>query len=335
MNRGHAWAVLLPIALLLFTGPLRAQGTYEDPNGRFVIDLPAGWEYKPILAVFKNNLVSDFQGEGATFSLAFNPGIDDPDKLIKQAAVQFQFLKPEFEGEIKEMSVNGHPARWGILKTPLDPGMTMLVGSVVLGRDGVYLIFTAGARSPLAAFQDKIERSFQSIRLPGEALTGVGDAQAIAPPKMAPTVPTDWKGESVSLTLPPGWLEKPRPRGLEKEVQGWFMYDPVYGANLMVVCYKGLGMNQAKALDAGVRGIKIASPNAQPVEVQEIEVETRKVTWSVFKGTAVTGGVEVEVGFVLAVVKAKHCYVDLLGTIEASHLAEMKSQVLEIVKTVK
>jgi hypothetical protein len=323
------------MALLAVASIGLSQTTYEDPQGRFVIDLPAGWKLKPVLTgMFKNELVSDFDADGKNFSVAFNPGINDPDRLIKHVADQFRFLQVEFDGEIAEMAVNGHAARWGILKTALDPGMVVLCGSMELGRDGVFLFFTVRV-ADLPKFKDRIEKTFQSIRLPGEEWTGVGDVRSVKPPVPAPMVPTAWEGESISLTLPPGWIDKPLPRGFEKEVQGWFLYDPLMGVNAFVAGYGGMGMTLAKTFDAGTKSVTIPMPGLKPVEQAEIALGNGKAFFAVYKGPHAAGGAEVEVASVIVTVKAAKCFANLVVTGQAIYLDKLKAQALEIAKTVK
>lgn len=313
-----------------------AQTTYKDPQGRFVIDLPEGWKYDPMVPMFANEKSADFQDEGRknAFTLAISRGFDDPDKLIKQAALQFKFLEPVFDGEILAMSVNGHPARWGILKTPLDPGMIMQVASIVLENNGIYLIHTLRTEKRESVGK-LVEKAFQSLRLPGEPVTGVGDTTAVVPPRPKATQPTLWKSELVSLTLPPGWEEEPKPRGSEKELKGWFQNNDLPGSTLMVVCYKGLGINRAKALDAGIKSMTIANPGMKPVEAKEMELENGKIHFVVIRGMVASEGQEVEVASVLTVSKAKKCYVNLILTAQSHMLDDLKAQALEITKTVK
>jgi hypothetical protein len=313
-----------------------AQTTYEDPQGRFVIDLPPGWKFDPMMPAFKNDKTADFQDEERknAFTLAISRGFDNPDKLIKQAALQFKFLEPVFDGEILAMSVNGHPARWGILKTPLDPGMIMQVASIVLENNGIYLVHTLRTEKR-ESIGKLVEKAFQSLRLPGEALAGVADTTAVAPPSSKAGGPVIWRSDLVTLTLPPGWEEKPMPRGFEKEVKGWFQNEELPGSSMMVVCYKGMGMNRAKALDAGIKSMTIPNPGMKPVEAQEMELENGKIHFVVIRGPVSSQGQELDVASVLTVSKAKKCYVNLILTANSSLLEDLKAQALEITKTVK
>jgi hypothetical protein len=326
----------LALSCLFLTAIGWAQTTYEDPQGRFVIDLPAGWKFDPMMPMFANEKTADFQDEGRknAFTLAISRGFDDPDQLIKHAALQFKFLEPVFDGEIKAMSVNGHPARWGVLKTPLDPGMIMHVASIVLDDNGIYLIHTLRTEK-IETVGKPVEKAFLSLRLPGEALTGVGDATAVAPPRPRSESPTAWTSDLVSLTLPPGWEEKPMPRGFEKEVKGWFQNENLPGSSMMVVCYKGMGMNRAKALDAGIKTMTIPNPGMKPVEAEEMKLENGQIHFVVLRGMVSAAGQEVELASVLTVSKAKKCYVNLILTANSSLLEDLKTQAIEITKTVK
>jgi hypothetical protein len=312
-----------------------SQTTYEDPQGRFVIDLPEGWKPNPPgEGIFKNDLITEFDTGGQTFTLVFNPRVGNADKLIKHAATQFKFLEVDFDGDITKLSVNSHGARWGILKTPLDPGIVVLCGSVDLGRDGIY-IFTVIKIVDLPGRQDKVERAFQSIRLPGEALTGAGGAESIKPPPPPSTVPTPWKGDSVSLVLPPGWVAKPKPRGFEREVKGWFINESLDGTTSFVVVYRGMGMTLAKAFDAGTKSVTIPMPGLKPVEEEEIALGNGKAFFAVYQGPHAAGGAEVEVASVVVSVKAAKGFANLIVTGQAIYLDELKAQALEIAKTVK
>jgi tetratricopeptide (TPR) repeat protein len=166
-----------------------AQTTYTDPQGRFVIDLPEGWKNKPFSPAPTNrDAVSVFEGDGTTFLIAFSPGVDDPDKLIEQAAYPLRYLELYCDRALLGLTINGHPARWGILKTRLDPGMAILCGSVVLGNNGAYLNFTTRLEKP-ASLQVKVERSFRTLRMPGEPVTEAGEAKPVSTPTWL-TVPT-------------------------------------------------------------------------------------------------------------------------------------------------
>jgi hypothetical protein len=323
--------VLFGLSLAAIAG---AQTTYDDPQGRFAIDVPKGWQ----LAPQTDDKVFVFQGEGKSIIIECVPGMNDPAELFKKAETTVRLsgmAKPALEGEITVMTVNGLSARWGVFKGTMS-GVTLaaLCGVVANGENGLYFLSFI-AVTDMTAWKGKLEKAFQTIRAKGGKVTGVEGVKAVAAAAAPAAEPTPWKGALVSLTLPPGWTETPKPRGIEKEVQGMFANASLPGVTLMAVGYKGAGMSMAKALDAGIKTFKIPVPNAQPVDVQEMEIEGKKVNVVVYKGTSVGAGTEVEIGAVIAVMKAEKCYTNLIAIGQATVLAEMKAQVLEIAKTVK
>lgn len=334
MNPRVRSAFFTVMLVLTVTAVSQAQTTYEDPQGRFAIDIPKGWQ----LAPQTDDKVFVFQGEGKSIIIECVPSVNDPVELLKKAETTVRLsgmAKPALEGEVTELTLNGLPARWGVYKGSLS-GVVLnaLCGGVANGENGLYFLsFISVAEMPL--WKDKLEKAFQTIRASGQKVTGVDGVKAVAAAAAPAAEPTPWKSALVSLTLPPGWTETPKPRGIEKEVQGMFANASLPGVTLMAVGYKGMGMNMAKALDAGIKTFKIPVPNAQPVDVQETKIEGKKVNVVVYKGTSVGAGTEVELGAVIAVTKADKCYLNLIAIGQATLLVDMKAQVLEIVKTVK
>jgi len=327
--------VLMVLSLLVTTIVGRAQTTFEDPQGRFVIDLPKGWQ----LAPQTDDKVFVFQGEGKTIIIECVPMVNDPAEILKKAETTVRLsgmAKPALDGDITEMTLNGLPARWGIYKGAM-AGVTLaaLCGGIANGENGLYFLSFVSV-TELAKWKDKLEKAFQSIRGQGQIATGVENVKTAGGVAVAPAATaTPWASDLVSMSLPPGWTEKPKPRGFEKEVKGWFMNDNLPGASLMVVCYKGAGMTMAKSLEAGIKTVTIPVPNAKPVEAQEMKVEGKKIYFAVYTGTSVSAGTEVEMGAVIAVTKADKSYTNLIAIAMSSLIPELKSQVLEVVKTVK
>jgi len=333
MRRKTGLVIFSVLALLAVASISRAQTTYEDPQGRFAIDLPKGWQLDPqtedILFVFK--------GEGKSIIIEYVSGVNDAGALMKKAQatlVASGLTNPVLDGDLMEMTINGHPARWGVYKS--GKLLASLCGTAILGDNGLYFmsIMAAGA---VTSWKDRMEKSFQSIRMPGEAVTGAAEAKAATatPADATAGSPTPWKSDLVSLTLPPGWSEKPKPRGFEKEVKGWFMNDNLPGATLMVVCYKGMGMTMSKAFDAGVKSVTIPMPGMKPVEAEEMTLENGKVNFAVYKGLGAAGGTEIELASVIITTKAAKGLTNLIMTGLGSYLPELRAQALETAKSVK
>jgi hypothetical protein len=327
-------AVLFCLSLF---GIARAQTTYEDPQGRFAIDLPKGWQ----LAPQTDDKVFVFQGESKSIIIECVPGVNDPAELFKKGETTIRLsgmAKPALDGEVAEMTVNGLPARWGVFRGAMS-GVTLaaMCGGIAIGENGLYFVSFI-AVNDVNVWKGRLEGVFQTIRASGAKVTGVEGVKTVAgaaTPSGTAGESTAWKSDLVSLTLPPGWGEKPKPRGLEKEVKGWFMYDPLPGVSMMVVCYKGAGMTLAKALDAGMKSMTIPNPGMKAIEAKEIPLPSGKANYLALKGMVASGGAEVELASVVISIKADKSYTNLIVTGMGQLLPQLKEQAVEIAKTVK
>lgn len=212
------WAVSALLLFLMVAGPGLAQKTYADPQGRFAIDLPEGWKNLPFKPAPTNrDAVSIFEGDGVSFLIGFSPGVGDPGKLVEQAAYPLRHLELYLDGGLSGLSVNGHEARWGVLRTRLDPGMVILCGSVALGRDGAYLNFTTRLEKP-ASLRAKVERSFRTLRLPGEIVSPAGEAKPVDAPSWL-TAPATVAQIEAATGRAKSAQAAPAPRALNEEAQ--------------------------------------------------------------------------------------------------------------------
>lgn len=308
---------------------------FEDPQGRFVIDLPEGWSVKPPgEGIMKNDLLTEFDTGGKTLTLAFNPGVSDPDRLIRHCANQFKFLQVEFDGTVTRMTVNGHPSRWGVLKTPLDPGMVVFCGSLAFELDGIY-VFSVLRVDDLPAHRDKIESAFRSLRLQGESVSEPSEIAEVAPPPAPRATTAEWTCDAFSMNLAAGWIDKPIPRGFEKEVKGWFANEAMDGVTGFVAHYKGLGMSMGKAFDAGMKSLTIPTPSLQPVEAEEAELGGKKASIAVFRGPVAAAGGETNVAGVVVTIKARKGFVNLIVVGPAAYQADLKTQAKEMAGSIR
>ncbi|MFZ5785413.1 MAG: hypothetical protein ACOY3Y_03125 [Acidobacteriota bacterium] len=323
--------------LMVVAVGLAADGpaVFEDPQGRFIIDLPEGWAVKPPgEGVLKNDLITEFDTGGKTLTLAFNPGVADPDRLIRHCANQFKFLQVEFDGPVSKMAVNGHDSRWGVLKTPLDPGMVVFCGSLAFEPDGIY-VFSVVRVDDLPAHRDKIESAFRSLRLQGESVGETSEITEVAPPPAPRATTAEWTCDAFSMTLAAGWIDKPIPRGFEKEVKGWFANEALDGVTGFVVHYKGLGMTMGKAFDAGMKSLTIPTPSLQPVEAEEAVLGGNKANVAVLRGPVAGAGGEVQVAGVVVTIKARKGFVNVIVMGPAGYQADLKAQAKEMAGTIR
>lgn len=331
--------IILPpvVAVLLFVHVASAANTYEDLRGRFVIDLPRGWELEPQT----DDRVYVFKGGDDSIILEYIPNTSDLGTLHKKALTTLNLSgqsNPKPQGDVKSLTVNGNPARWGLYKSELDMGITKvtlfsLLGCVSLKEHGMYFlsIFNPDKK---AALSPAAEKAFHSIRSPGQARTGARN-QKTAAVETVDAVPTLWKHEWVSLALPPGWKEKPKLQSFEKEVIGWFEYEPL-SSSLLVVCYRGFGMNNAKALKAAKQTVEMSFPNATPTNTYEIELDSgKKAPVVVYRGTGVHRGTEVPMAAVTSTSRAGKCHLDLIGFVQAPGVNDLERDIVAITRSAK
>ncbi|RJQ78990.1 MAG: hypothetical protein C4519_11625 [Desulfobacteraceae bacterium] len=328
------------VLLLAFTfwhlaGIAAPADAYEDLRGRFVIDLPEGWQLQPQT----DDRVYVFKKDGDSIILEYVLHTSDPGELLKKALATLGLSglkKPVLEGDLESLSINGHPARWGMYKSEMAVGGTQVtlfsrLGCVSLDEHGVYFmsIFNQTRKAELSR---PLAKAFQSIRAPGQALTGASAVRSV-PAETAAPAPTAWQHEFVRLNLPPGWKEKPKLQNFEEEVIGWFEYEPL-GAHLLALCYRGFGMNKTKALKAAKQTVEISMPNAAPAKVYELELESGdKAPVVVYRGTSVSRGAEVQSAAATATLKAGKCYLDLIGYVQAAGLDELERDIVAIARS--
>ncbi len=328
---------LLAICLCSFIGfeYTAASNSYEDLRGRFVVDLPEGWQLQPQ----EDDRVYVFKKSDDSIIIEFLPNTHDPQKLLQKAVTALNLSgleNPALEGDLKRLAVNGNPALLGLYKGEVAVGKTTvtllsLLGCVSLGGDGVYFmsIFSPGRRGQLS---EPLEKAFASIRTPGQAPTGAREAE-IVPAETQAAGPTVWEHECVSLTLPAGWKEKPKLQNFEKEIIGWFEYDRL-GCNLLAVCYRGLGMNESKALKAAKQTVEMSIPNVNPAKVYELELGNgKKAPVIVYVGSSVSRGAEVQMAAVTSTFKAGKCYLDLIGFVQSNGLAELERDIVAMTRS--
>lgn len=306
-----------------------AQTTFTDSQGRFAIDLPSGWAADPP----GTGDVLVFKGDSRTIILEWVPGVSDPEQLMKKAMGTLRasgLANPKPAGDVLDMTINGNPARWSVLES--GKLLVSFTGAVAMGNDGLYFLSIA-PQSARKAVEPVAEQAFRSVRAAGASSTGASDVKAAAP-AAAEGSPKPWQGESVSLLLPPGWVDRPLPRGFEKEVKGYFTHDDLPGVTMAVVVYKGFGMSSGKALDAGIKSITIPLPGLRPVETLKPKLAKNKASIVVLRGLAAGQGTEVELASVVASIDAGGKFVNLLLTGPATMQDELKRHALALAPTV-
>ncbi len=219
--------LLIAVAALLFVDIASAANTYEDLRDRFVIDLPEGWQIQPQT----NDRVYVFKRDNDSIILEYVPNTNDPGELLKKALTTLKLSglnNPAPEGDVKSLTVNGNPARWGVYKSEMDIGnirvaLFGLLGCVSLKEHGVYFMSILNQNNK-AVLSEPLEKAFQSIRSPGQALTRASDLKAV-PVETAAESPKTLEHESVfgtaiaefSMTINPS-KAKPAEVSINKEI---------------------------------------------------------------------------------------------------------------------
>jgi hypothetical protein len=324
-------------AILLITGITHAENTYEDLNGRFVIDLPNGWELQPQT----DDRVHVFKGDGNSIIITFYSGNNNTEELFNETISDLRdggIENPIPEGKVKDMKVNGNNARWGIYKGEFDAGSVKVIlfsslGSVSLKENGVNFMSIMNSGT-FEKWHKRLEKVFHSIRNVGQDVTGiseVSDAIVDITEDRTTAGPTIWEHDLAKLTLPSGWQEIPISSGSEKEVIGNFKYNPL-GSTMFAVAYRGFGMDKGKVLKAAMQTVQIAMPDAEPIKVYELE-NGEKISIVVYEGTVVDRGTEIPMAAVTATVKAKKCYLNLIGITLHKHTERFEQQIATIAQS--
>ncbi len=201
-------AVLVLLCLLTF--PALAKNVYQDPDERFSVRLPDGWE----LTQEQLNLIYKFEGKEASASLLVRL-FTDPADLEEIFAAQVEnmtaaeYAEPPADA-ICDLEVNGCPARW--VQYPFEveaSGMTVtliasLGGGVCADQGGIgFLSFMSPDDQKRVG--KKIETAFQSLQLH----TSLRSAAAAPVVEAGAASGGAFTHELVQLTLPAGWSATP------------------------------------------------------------------------------------------------------------------------------
>jgi hypothetical protein len=314
--------------------------TYEELRGNFMFEVPLGWE----LQKQQDQNLFIFQKEAKSIIVQFFTGSDDVEELFQSGLNTFRQsgVTDVTASAVKEMSLNNRPARWGICQGVVDLGksgkVTLygLLGSSVLENGGLYsLCILNQVDFPL--WQEQVEKSFLSMRNPGESVHPATNVREISWSTITGLVGETkaWQHDLLSLTLSAGWEEKQKLASMEREIIGWFEYKPIISSNLMVVAYKGLTMKESAVLDAAKKTVEIAMPNAKLVNSYQKELPGNdKATISVYSGSLVSGGQEVALTAITLTMKAKKCIVNFVGFCgTSSNPGEFEKKIIEVAQT--
>lgn len=323
MNPYRIGAGLWLLFTLLLSTPALAQNTYENLNGWFKLDIPAGWELQPQ----QNDYLFQFKGDGTEQILIFfEPDATDKAALFTQAVENFKssVANGAPEGDIVDLTVNSHAARWsiyrGTLKTQgVEVALVGFLGSMVLENGGLYY-FTIVAEISRAEWEEKYTKTFHSLREVDAEVIGVGESAAVSPavatpPQLAASEePTPYEQKYVSLTLPPGWsaepLSEPLPDGTVAKLSS-----SEHSANVVIGCFNVLKTwitpkkNDKKLYQEGQQVIRSALPTSVSLEgpYEFKNPDKKKIIFEVYSGHMIVEGKEIPMHALQATGKTKRC----------------------------
>ena len=346
MKRIYFGALLVMTCPLLGFVPALAQTSYEDLSGRFMFDLPPGWQVKPTESADALKLE---EAGSIRAGVVFQAGVKDRAALFTSGVEAVRSAVPDAvpEGDVVDQQVNGLPARWGVFRGTVTKGSLKIklyyfVSAAVMKEGGLYLT-GATAEATRAQMQPLYEKLYQSIREVDAPLSGVSDtrpvpvgelpaATAAEPPKkLEPTPFNHWL---VNLTLPGGWVVKPEEPNPPKAQIAKFESEST-GASITLMSFEGRGLNPKKVYDINKKAMKSTMPSLVEVQDQSEEQtatgETALV--GVLRGSLTAQGKEVPVHFVVASAKHKKSTLSFLGTVVSMTPNPGISEVISIVKS--
>lgn len=271
---------------------------YQDPDGRFAIDLPPGFAY-----VSTEGGLAKFEGDGGGwFQLAFLAGVSDLDAATGLAGKTFQKILPDAVAEPpQDLEVNGRPARWMVRRGDMKlPGATVkavgLGGAVTLTAGSLALVTVLTADSH-AKWGEAITASFKSLRAGMGTATGTATG-TVKKEAFGATSTVNADGTTTfshpagSFDLPPGWRVG-KPEGEAAFAQ----FNNRNGASLTFnIGPRGYRSNKAMC-EASEDMIHRALPQMQLQPPGHYEVDSQrnnKVSLARFKGPMTFEGRELE-----------------------------------------
>jgi hypothetical protein len=310
---------------LLLVGNTYATNTFEDQKGRFAIDLPDGWELEPqtdeTVFVFKG-------GDNNSIIMQYLYNITDREKLFDEGVKQLKLSgipNAAPEGRIENLIINDNKARWGLYSGDMNVGSLKIklygqLGSVSLNKGGVYLmsIVSEGTLKTLRGTLEKVFHSIRSVEKPVtvEKPHTSKSAATHVTTDTASGSPTVFEHDSLTLTLPEGWVSHEIPANFEREVIGWLKSTEIPGASISVLCYRGWRYNYRNVRIGGLRTVAAAYPAGQKALKNPTKIKTDngyKAAVELWQGVANTGGQTVLLQSPMVILKTRGCWLLMIG----------------------
>ena len=333
--------LIITVVLLGGTGSSIAANTFEDPKGRFSIDLPDGWKLDPQT----DESVYVFKGGDSSIILEYSSTTSERGALFLSGMNTLKasgLANASSVDDAKDMKVNNNKARLGLYSDEIAYGSIKvklygLLGSIELKEGGLYFLSVLNDTT-LKTMRGALDKSFYSIRNVGDAVTGASGITTASKDILEVKKPTGasstFEHEHLSLTVPPGWVSSEIPKGVEKEVIGWLTSDYIPGATIMVVCYRGITRNFTNIRIGGLRTIAASYPKGQKSLKDKTKIRTeqgKRALYELWQGVSDAGLMQSPMG----IVKTKHCWALMIGYAPDSFGSQLEEDFMKVLNSAR
>ncbi|WP_435624859.1 hypothetical protein [Flagellimonas sp.] len=339
--------LLFCLTTFLFAIQLFGQQVYEDPEGKFVMDLYDGLKQLEQ----QHALVYQFKNDG--YSILAQK-TEDSDDINAAYAISVNNLsssgltnmKPI--EDTKEMVVNGNQVITSTYQGDYSAEgiQAKLIGiayAIVLEEHTLSLVSVLN-ESNYKKSKDLIEDTLLSIRMPSQEITGITEEEILnlnledmieETEEEVSSEPTNIVYEGIALTLPAGWVNQEKSRSDAENIIGKFKNDKL-SASCFIMRLKGIIWNMKTANQVAVDVGKNAMSQSELIRSQEISLGKKKKGYlHEYKGTVINEGKEVPITAITMVHKVKKQFLIYFLSTGSSSLADIEKDLLAIAGSAK
>ena len=279
--------LLFCLSAFLCAIQLSGQQAYEDPEGKFVMDLYDGLKQLEQ----QHALVYQFKNDG--YSILAQK-TEDSDDLNAAYTISVNNLSSSGLTNItpmedtKEMLVNGNK----VIKSTYQGDYSAegiqakLIGiayAIVLEENTLSVVSVLNEFNYKKS-KDLIEDTLFSIRMPSQEVTGITDEAILnldvkdiieESKEEVSSEPTDVVYEGIAFTLPAGWVNQEKSRSDAENIIGKFKNDKL-SASCFIMRLKGIIWNMKTANQVAIDVGKNAVSESELVRSQEITLGKKK-----------------------------------------------------------
>lgn len=308
-----ALATIILVAAFCGVSSVAAQSAYEDLEGRFALELPAGWK----LDQEQFGILYQFGSKGgASLMITYNEGETEMASLF---ADQVEYLtssgyRPPPPNSVVTMTLNGCPAQWAEYESPMEVEgieleMFAFAGAVLSDEDDAGVGFMAFMSvADEKKMGDDIRNVWESLRLHGRPATGVTDVASGSyedtVKAAAPASPSTFEHELVSLNLPAGWTTE-EPSGPMQIVK--LKHEDLGTVTLLGSSGDDLG-ESPEHINTMLRDVVMSTVPSMKQNRESWTLETKgcgQAALEQFAGALIARGTKIDQGAIIAATKDK------------------------------